>query len=109
MPDIVIEEWEPDLQIDTRHMLQAICEEADSESGQILQSLGVTPPKLQAVLLDLHTARQADAPQKAPHRSADWEQRIELQLTRIESELAAIRFKLTEPGSREAGSRQRDS
>jgi excisionase family DNA binding protein len=84
----------PDLQIDTSHFLQAICEEPDGVSAQILQSWGVTPQRLQVVLLDLQAAPQAD-----PHRSDDWEQRIEQQLTRIETELAAIRSMLTRPSS----------
>lgn len=93
----------PDLQIDTSHMLQAICEEPDGVSAQILQSSGVTPERLQVVLLDLRAARQATAPQTAPPRSAGWEQRVEQQLTRIETELAAIRSMLTRPGSGDTG------
>lgn len=89
----------PDLQIDTNHMLQAICEEADGVSAQILHSLGVTPERLQVVLINIHAAHEAAAPPAATHRRADWEQRIEQQLTRIETELAAIRSMLTRPSS----------
>ena len=85
----------PDLYIDTSHFLQAICEEADGVSAQILQSFGVTPQRLQVVLLDLPSTQQAEAPLAATHHSPDWEQRIEQQLTRIETELAAIRSMLT--------------
>jgi excisionase family DNA binding protein len=85
----------PDLYIDTSHFLIAICEEADGVSAQILQSFGVTPQRLQVVLLDLHPTQQAAAPQPTAPHSADWEQRIEQQLTRIESELAAIRSMLS--------------
>ncbi|HEX5839835.1 MAG TPA: Clp protease N-terminal domain-containing protein [Anaerolineales bacterium] len=90
----------PDLQIDTSHILQAICEEEGGVSAQILYSMGVTPERLQVVLLDLRTAYPAAAPQAAEGR-AEWEQRIEQQLTRIEAELAAIRSMLTRPGSSE--------
>ena len=80
----------PDLQIDTSHLLQAICEEEDGVSAQILHSLGVTPERLRGVLLRVHASQPAEAPPAATHHSADWEQRIEQQLTRIETELAAI-------------------
>jgi excisionase family DNA binding protein len=89
----------PDLQIDTSHFLQAICEETDGVSAHILQSFGITPDRLRVALLDLHTKHQAAAPQPSSHRSGDWEQRIEQQLTRIETELAAIRSLLSRPGS----------
>ena len=88
----------PDLQIDTSHILQAICEEADGVSAQILQSFGVTPERLRVVLLDVRAAHPAAAPQAA-HDRVEWEQRIEQQLTRIETELAAIRSMLTRPSS----------
>ncbi len=81
----------PDLQIDTNHMLQAICEEEDGISAQILHSFGVTPERLRVVLMDIHVTHQAPA-----HRSSDWEQRIEQQLVRIEAELSAIRAMLTD-------------
>jgi len=81
----------PELQIDASHLLMAICEETDGISAQILHSLGVTPERLRIVLLDMLAAnRTASPPADTPH-SADWEQRIEQQLTRIETELAAIR------------------
>jgi excisionase family DNA binding protein len=89
----------PDLQIDTSHLLQAICDEADGVSAQILHSFGVTPDRLRIVLLDVRATQQAAAPQAATHHSPDWEQRIEQQLTRIETELAAIRSMLTPPNS----------
>ena len=89
----------PDLQIDTSHILQAICEEADGVSAQILQSFGVTPERLQVVLLDLRATHQAAVSPAATQGSPDWEQRIEQQLTRIETELAAIRSMLTRPSS----------
>jgi excisionase family DNA binding protein len=89
----------PDLQIDTSHLLQAICEEADGVSAQILHSFGVTPERLRGALLDVRATHQAAAPQAATHHSPDWEQRIEQQLTRIETELAAIRSMLTLPDS----------
>ena len=89
----------PDLQIDTSHLLQAICEEADGLSAQILHALGVTPERLRGVLLNVRATPQAAAPQAATPRSADWEQRIEQQLTRIETQLAAIRSMLTQPKS----------
>ena len=89
----------PDLQIDTSHLLMAICAEADGVSAQILQSFGITPEQLQIVLLDLRATHQAAAPQATTTRSATWEERVEQQLTRIESELAAIRSLLTPPNS----------
>ncbi len=89
----------PDLQIDTSHVLQAICEEADGVSAQILRSFGVTPERLQVALFDVRTKHQAAAPQAITRRSADWEQRIEQQLTRIETELAAIRSMISQPSS----------
>lgn len=88
----------PDLQIDTSHLLLAICEEADGVSAQILQSVGVKPERLRGVLLDVPATNPA-APQAVTGRSADWEQRIEQQLTRIETELATIRSMLTRSGS----------
>jgi excisionase family DNA binding protein len=89
----------PDLQIDTSHFLQAICEETEGVSAQILQSFGITAERLRVALLDLHAKHQAAMPEAAVHRSADWEQRIEQQLTRIETEVAAIRSLLTRPSS----------
>ena len=89
----------PDLQIDTSHLLMAICAEADGVSAQILQSFGITPEQLQIVLLDLRATHQAAAPQATATRSATWEQRVEQQLARIERELAAIRSLLTQPNS----------
>jgi ATP-dependent Clp protease ATP-binding subunit ClpA len=89
----------PDLQIDTSHVFHAIYEESDSVSAQILRSFGVTPERLQVALFDVRAKHQAAAPQAATHRSADWEQRIEQQLTRIETELAAIRSMLSQPSS----------
>jgi excisionase family DNA binding protein len=86
----------PDLQIDTSHFLMAILEEEDGVSAQILQSFGITPQRLQVALLD----RRAAEPPTSQDR-ADWEQRIEQQLTRIETELAAIRSMLTRSGSSE--------
>jgi excisionase family DNA binding protein len=88
----------PDLQIDTSHLLQAICEETDGVSAQILQSFGVMPERLQVVLLDIRAGQRATAPQAAPSR-AEWEQRIEQQLSRIESELATIRSMLPRSNS----------
>jgi excisionase family DNA binding protein len=84
----------PDLQIDTSHLLLAICEEVNGVSAQILQSVGVTPQRLQFVLLDRSAASQV-AESKVAHVRAEWEQRIEQQLTHIESELSAIRSWLT--------------
>ena len=89
----------PDLQIDTSHIFLAICEEADGVSAQILHSVGVTPEQLRVALLDVRATHQVAAAQASTHRSADWEQRIEQQLTRIETELAAIRSMLTRPSS----------
>jgi excisionase family DNA binding protein len=88
----------PDLQIDTSHFLQAICEEPDGVTAQVLQSFGVTPERLRLVLLDVRAAHQAAAPQTT-HSRAEWEQRIEQQLTRIETELATIRSLLARPTS----------
>ena len=89
----------PDLQIDTSHFLQAICEETDGVSAGILQSFGITAERLRAALLDIHAKHQAAPPQATVHRNGDWEQRIEQQLTRIETELAEIRSLLSRPGS----------
>jgi excisionase family DNA binding protein len=89
----------PDLQIDTSHLLQAICDEADGVSAQLLHSFGATPERLRAVLLEVRATHPAAAPQAATPRSVDWEQRIEQQLTRIETELAAIRSMLPELSS----------
>ena len=88
----------PDLQIDASHFLMAICEETDGVSAQILQSVGVTPQRLQVVLLALRPASQPAAPQTARGR-AEWEQRVEQQLTSMETELAAIRSMLTRLGN----------
>jgi ATP-dependent Clp protease ATP-binding subunit ClpB len=85
----------PDLQIDTPHLLQAICEEADGVSAQILHSFGVTSERLRVVLIDVRDTHHTHAPQAAEHDRPDWEQRIEQQLARIETELAAIRSMLT--------------
>jgi excisionase family DNA binding protein len=85
-----------DLQIDTSHLLQAICEEADGVSAQILHSFGVTPERLLVVLIDVRTTHHTHAPQAATHGRPDWEQRIEQQLARIETELAAIRSIFTQ-------------
>jgi excisionase family DNA binding protein len=89
-----------DLQIGISHLLQAIFEEVDSVSAQILNAFGVTAERLRVVLLDVRATHQAAAPQAATHRGADWEQRIEQQLTRIETELVAIRSMLTRSSSR---------
>ncbi len=86
----------PDLKIDTSHLLQAICDEADGVSAQLLHSFGVTPERLRSVLLDVRATQPAAAPQTATPHSPDWEQRIDQQLTRIETELAAIRSMLTQ-------------
>jgi excisionase family DNA binding protein len=88
----------PDLQIDTSHLLQAICEEGDGVSAQILQSFGITLERFRDALLDIRAAHQVAAPQPVSRR-AEWEQRIEQQLTRIETELAAIRSMVTRPSS----------
>lgn len=88
----------PDLQIDTSHLLMAISEEVDGLSAQILQSVGITPQKLQVVLLDHRDALQSAVPQAASGR-AEWEQRVEQKLTRIEADLAAIRSLLIQPNS----------
>ena len=89
----------PDLQIDTSHLLMAICAEPDGVSAQVLQSFGITPERLQTVLFDLRATQQAGTPPAPAARGTDWEQRVEQQLTRIESELAAIRSLLTRPNS----------
>jgi excisionase family DNA binding protein len=89
----------PDLHIDTSHLLQAICEEADGVSAQMLHSFGVTPQRLWVVLLDVQATHHTAAPQPAADDRADWEQRIEQQLARIETELAAIRSILTQRSS----------
>jgi hypothetical protein len=47
------------------------------------------------VLIDVRASHHAPAPQAATHGRPDWEQRIEQQLTRIETELGAIRSILT--------------
>jgi excisionase family DNA binding protein len=86
----------PDLQIDTAHVLQAICAEADGVSAQILHSFGVTPEQLRVVLIDVHATHHAPAPHIAAHDHQDWEQRIAQQLARIETELGAIRSMLTQ-------------
>jgi excisionase family DNA binding protein len=85
----------PDLQIDTSHILQAICDETDGISSKILHSSGVTPERLRVVLLELRAQQDAAAPQVSMHRQGEWEQRIEQQLARIETELAAIRSVLS--------------
>lgn len=91
----------PDLQIDNSHLLLAICEEVDSVSAQILQSFGVTPERLRVVLIDIHAAHLATASQPATPLGTDWEQRIEQQLTRIETELVTIRSMLRQRTSRD--------
>jgi excisionase family DNA binding protein len=86
----------PDLQIDTTHVLQAICEEVGGVSAQILRSCGITPERLRVVLIDIRTTYDAPAPQATAYGRAGWEQRIEQQLARIETELAVIRSMLTQ-------------
>jgi len=83
------------LRIDTSHLLQAICEEADGVNAQIPHSFGVTPERLRVVLIDVRDTHHIHAPQAAEHDRPDWEQRIEQQLARIETELAMIRSMLT--------------
>jgi len=86
----------PDLQIDTHHVLQAICEETDDISAQLLHSFGVTPERLRVVLIDMPATQHTPAPQASGHGHGEWEQRIEQQLARIENELAAIRAMLNQ-------------
>ncbi|HEY9526554.1 MAG TPA: Clp protease N-terminal domain-containing protein, partial [Anaerolineales bacterium] len=86
----------PDLQIDTPHILQAICDETDGTSSQLLHSSGVTPERLRVVLLEMRAQQDVPAPQVSVHRQGEWEQRIEQQLARIETELAAIRSVLSQ-------------
>lgn len=88
----------PDLQIDASHFLMAICTEADGASAQILQSVGVTPERLQVELVNLRPAGSGPAPQADPGQ-AEWEKRVEQQLSRIETELMAIRSLLNRPSS----------
>ncbi len=91
----------PELQIDSSHIFQAICEEADGVSAKILQSFGVTPERLRVALSEMratHQSADVAAPNEAAHAWAEWEQRIEQQLTRIETELAALRSMLTRLG-----------
>ncbi len=88
----------PDLQIDSSHIFQAICEEADGVSAQILQSFGVTPERLRIAFFEMSASQQAAVelgPNEAAHDRAEWEQRIERRLSLIETELAAIHTKLT--------------
>jgi excisionase family DNA binding protein len=89
----------PDLQIDTSHLLQAICDEADGVSAQLLHSFGVMPERLWVVLIDMRTRHEAAALQASAHGRSAWEQRIEQQLARIETELAAIRSMLSQRSS----------
>jgi excisionase family DNA binding protein len=89
----------PDLQIDTSHILQAICEETDGTSAQLLHSFGITPERLRVVLSDMRATQQAPAPQATAQSQGEWEQRIEQQLARIETELRAIRAMFTRPSS----------
>ena len=86
----------PDLQIDTPHLLQAICDETDGMSAQLLHSFGVTPERLRVVLLDMRATQHAPVPQATPQGQGEWEQRIEQQLARIETEVAAIRTMLSQ-------------
>jgi excisionase family DNA binding protein len=86
----------PDLQIDTPHILQAICEETDGMSAQLLHSFGVTPERLRVVLMDMRATQHTSTPQATAHGQGEWEQRIEQQLARIETELAAIRAMLNQ-------------
>lgn len=86
----------PDLKIDTSHLLQAICEEPEGVSAQILHSFGVTPERLRVVLIDVCATHHTQAPQATSHGHLEWEQRIEQQLARIETELVAIRSVLTQ-------------
>jgi ATP-dependent Clp protease ATP-binding subunit ClpA len=92
----------PDLQIDTSHIFQAICQEEDGASAKILQAFGVTPERLRVVLSETSAKQPAGTAaaqnETAQTRSA-WEQRIEQQLTRIETELAAVRAMLARPDS----------
>lgn len=81
----------PDLQIDTSHILLAICEEPDGMSAQILHSFGITPDRLRIALSEVPGTYPVAASHEATHDQAAWEQRIQQQLTRIEAELAAIR------------------
>jgi ATP-dependent Clp protease ATP-binding subunit ClpA len=81
----------PDLQIDTAHLLQALCEETGGVSAQILHSLSITPERLRVALIDARATYHAPALQAAVYSRQDWEQRIEQQLIRIETEVATIR------------------
>jgi excisionase family DNA binding protein len=85
----------PELQIDTAHVLQAICAESDGVSARILHVVGVTPKQLRVAIIDVRTLHIAPAPHTTADSRPDWEQRIEQQLARIESELVAIRSMLT--------------
>ena len=86
----------PDLQIDTPHIFQAICDETDGISSQLLHSSGVTSERLRVVLLDMRSPQDASAPQVTAQGQGQWEQRIEQQLARMETELAAIRAMLSQ-------------
>jgi excisionase family DNA binding protein len=86
----------PELQIDTAHVLQAICAESDGVSAQILHAVGITPEQLRVVLIDVRTTHDAPVPHATADSRPGWEQRIEQQLTRIETELVAIRSMLTQ-------------
>jgi ATP-dependent Clp protease ATP-binding subunit ClpA len=86
----------PDLQIDTPHILQAICDETDGMSSQLLRSSGITPERLRVVLLEMRAQQDIPESQVTAHRQGEWEQRIEQQLARIETELAAIRSVLSQ-------------
>lgn len=87
----------PDLHIDALHIFQAIYEEADGVSAQTLRALGVTPERLQVALLNVRSAQLAEKRPSlpSPQQDANWAQRIEQQLARIENELGAIRSLLT--------------
>jgi excisionase family DNA binding protein len=89
----------PDLQIDASHLLQAICEAADGVSAQLLHSFGVTPERLRVGFINVRASQHVHTPQATAHGRLEWEQRIEQQLIRIETELVAIRSMLTQRSS----------
>jgi excisionase family DNA binding protein len=85
----------PDLQIDSAHLLVAICEEAGGTAAEILRSFAITPERLEVVLIDLRAVQHSQPiPQLEQGRDA-WAHVIEQRLAHLETEFAALRALLT--------------
>jgi excisionase family DNA binding protein len=85
----------PDLQIDSTHLLVAICEEAGEATAEILRSFAMTPERLEVVLIDLQAAQHGQPAQQAEQGRDAWAYAIEQRLIHLETEFTALRALLT--------------